>query len=195
MFPAFKEWQAIVGALAAGEQTLLLRKGGIAEGRGGFRVAADRFWLFPTRFHAQQEKTKPGAAKYFPAKDDPAQVSLSSFASLEQTWFVADRAALDALDSLHLWTPATVEERFTWSRPPGLHVLLVRVHRLQQSQLLPVTAEMGGCKSWIELPLPFDAVPAQPVLSDADFNATAEGVTRILGKGENRFSSTTDGHG
>ena len=39
MFPAFKEWHVVVEALAAGEQILLLRKGGIAEGRGGFDPA------------------------------------------------------------------------------------------------------------------------------------------------------------
>ena len=63
LFPAFKEWLVIVDALAAGEQSLLLRKGGIAEGRGGFDPElAERFWLFPTQFHAQREKTKPGLA-------------------------------------------------------------------------------------------------------------------------------------
>jgi len=43
LYPAFKEWQVIVDALAVGEQSLLLRKGGIAEGRGGFdQKRADR---------------------------------------------------------------------------------------------------------------------------------------------------------
>ncbi len=46
--PAFKEWEGIVAALGQGAQTILLRKGGIAEGRAGFRPEHDKFWLFPT---------------------------------------------------------------------------------------------------------------------------------------------------
>ena len=83
-FPAFKEWHVIIEALGAGEQILILRKGGIAEGRLGFEVEAPRFWLFPTRFHAQLEKTKPAAARWFepPAADaaPPSTVTLRYFA-------------------------------------------------------------------------------------------------------------------
>jgi hypothetical protein len=32
----FKEWALVCEALGRGEQTIILRKGGIAEGRGGF---------------------------------------------------------------------------------------------------------------------------------------------------------------
>ena len=59
---AFKEWEAIVEALGQGAQIILLRKGGIAEGRAGFQAKHPKFWLFPTRFHQQWEKTKPGSA-------------------------------------------------------------------------------------------------------------------------------------
>ena len=34
---AFKEWAIVVDALGRGRQSVILRKGGIAEGRGGFR--------------------------------------------------------------------------------------------------------------------------------------------------------------
>jgi hypothetical protein len=48
---AFKEWAAICAALGEGLQTLIIRKGGIDEGREGFRVAQQEFWLFPTYQH------------------------------------------------------------------------------------------------------------------------------------------------
>ncbi len=35
---AFKEWAVIVDALGRGDQILILRKGGISEGRGGFQI-------------------------------------------------------------------------------------------------------------------------------------------------------------
>ncbi len=48
---AFKEWAAVCLALAAGRQSIILRKGGIHEGREGFHVHHRAFWLFPTQFH------------------------------------------------------------------------------------------------------------------------------------------------
>jgi hypothetical protein len=189
-FPAFKEWHVIVEALGAGEQILILRKGGISEGRDGFQVHASRFWLFPTHFHAQREKTKPAAARFAPpsaesADGSPAssasasaalahaqsdRIELRYFADLVHTAFLTDWPSVARLDPHHLWTEATVRERFDWSKPAGLHALVVRVHKLATPLILPLTADMGGCKSWIDLPCPFDAQPAQPVLPDAAFH-------------------------
>ena len=174
MSPAFKEWQIIVEALAAGEQILLLRKGGIAEGRGGFDPAlARRFWLFPTHFHAQREKTKPAAAHRFAAPDAAGggAITLKAFAEVAHTVFLADWPAVAALDPFHVWTEAAVREKFDWGRPPGLHALVVRVHRLRQPVTFAPAPEMGGCKSWIELPYAFDDYTSDPVLADADWTA------------------------
>ena len=48
---AFKEWATICAALESRGQIAILRKGGIHEGRQGFRVAYPEFWLFPTYVH------------------------------------------------------------------------------------------------------------------------------------------------
>jgi hypothetical protein len=175
MSPAFKEWQVIVEALLAGEQLLILRKGGIAEGRGGFAPnRAARFWLFPTHFHAQAEKTKPSAARFIdptPAQD--ATVTVRAFADVVHHAFLADWESVARLDPFHFWTADTLRERFDWAKPPGLHAFVVRIHRLHAPITLPLTREMGGCKSWIELPGAFDAHPATPVLDDTTFATRA----------------------
>jgi hypothetical protein len=167
MFPAFKEWHVIIEALIAGEQILILRKGGIAEGRGGFRPdLAHRFWLFPTQFHSQLEKTKPAAAHFAasaPASD--STVTLHAFADVVHHSFLQDWEAVARLDSFHLWTEATVRERFDWSQPSGLHVFVVRVHRLNTPLTLARTPDMSGCKSWIELPPAFESQPSTPTLN------------------------------
>jgi hypothetical protein len=180
LFPAFKEWAAIVEALGAGEQILLLRKGGIAEGRGGFQVKSQRFWLYPTFFHAQLAESKPAAEKYFeianrldaPAgasHDATTPVTLRYFAEVVETNFVADWNRIQALNAQHLWKETLVRERFDWSKPPGLHVIAVRVHATAQPHVVTPTAAMLGCKSWIEVPFDFDAVASEPVLGDAEF--------------------------
>src|SRR5262245_15207714 len=50
---AFKEWAAVCEALAEGRQIVIARKGGIHEGRAGFRIEHREFWLFPTYVHQQ----------------------------------------------------------------------------------------------------------------------------------------------
>ena len=77
--PAFKEWEAIVEALGHGAQIIILRKGGIAEGRAGFKPKHPKFWLFPTGFHQQWEKTKPELRRYVtPRPRRPKRKSRSS---------------------------------------------------------------------------------------------------------------------
>jgi len=48
---AFKEWAVTVRALAEGEQLLTLRKGGIRVPGKPFRLAHERFFLYPTFDH------------------------------------------------------------------------------------------------------------------------------------------------
>jgi len=178
--PAFKEWAAIVEALGAGEQILLLRKGGIAEGRGGFQVKNARFWLYPTFFHAQLEESKPGAARFFaladrldaPAggsRDATTPVTLRYFAEVVETVFVDDWSRIHALDAQHLWKENLVRERFDWSKPPGLHLIVVRVYATAQPHVVTPTPAMLGCKSWIEVPFDFEADASTAVLSDEAF--------------------------
>ena len=55
---ALKEWAVICDLLVAGEQAILLRKGGIeeAEGPGRFRLKVRRFVLFPAWMHQLPER-------------------------------------------------------------------------------------------------------------------------------------------
>jgi hypothetical protein len=52
---AFKEWAVICEALAQGKQSIILRKGGIAEDECEFGVEHTRFWLYPTFTHQQND--------------------------------------------------------------------------------------------------------------------------------------------
>ena len=65
MRTAFKEWAIIIDALGRGEQIIILRKGGIHEGRNGFQMSQSKFWLFSTLFHQQNESVIEKAANRF----------------------------------------------------------------------------------------------------------------------------------
>src|SRR4051794_5706629 len=91
---AFKEWSGVCQALGDGRQSLILRKGGIAEGPAGFVPEHEVFWLYPTRVHqAQQGLRVPPAGPDEPAGGAPV-VELGTLVATRLVAFV------DALDDL-----------------------------------------------------------------------------------------------
>jgi hypothetical protein len=169
MAPAFKEWSVIVEALGAGAQTLILRKGGIAEGKNGFAPQHDRFWLFPTQFHQQLEKTKPEAARFNSETPDASGTArLLYWAEVTDTVFIADEELIPKLNPFHLWKEEVIRERFHY-RQPGLYLFIVRTHRAPAPVEIAVTAQMEGCKSWLEVPVEIPSGEGIPALLESDF--------------------------
>jgi hypothetical protein len=184
---AFKEWQSVVAALASGRQALILRKGGIHEGRAGFSFAHDRFFLFPTRFHGQAECVREFQHAPLPEWQPGDEVPLTHYAEALWARTLTSAAVLDELAPFHIWTPATVAERFAWEgkgmATGSIHCALVRVYQLATPWMLEYGRMFAGCRSWVEVPAPpagwRDALT--PVLDDAEFGAIAERVARVLG--------------
>src|SRR5437870_6489188 len=169
---AFKEWAVICQALAEGRQSLLLRKGGIAEEGGAFRVEHTRFWLFPTYVHQQSNGIKPEAAPLLheaEAEQAPAGlIRLSHFAEVTGVYHLHDMVGALRIRQLHLWSDETVHARFTY-RQPGLFVMPVRIYRAPQPFEMPDTPYYAGCRSWVELERELPTEDAMPVLSDDSF--------------------------
>lgn len=182
----FKEWAFICDALAQGVQTIILRKGGIHEGRGGFEFKHREFFLFPTWFHTQAEKLRwapEGAQPSFPPEDERKTVDISGCARLEQVWRVTDWAKVEKLAPLHVWNEDVIRERFVYDEESCLHVALVRAYRLPRTWTFPYHKSYGGCRSWVNLPedgLELMAASA-PAMTDERWNADAEVIRGILG--------------
>jgi hypothetical protein len=173
---AFKEWAAVCEALAAGRQTIILRKGGIHEGREGFRVAHSRFWLYPTNFHQAADSLAPDAGEFIAralagTKPGPGVplVPIRLFAEVSEIHELTTEAAALRLAGLHIWSEATVRQRFAY-RQPGLFLLVVRVFALVVPVQVRESPEMDGCKSWVELPEPIPTTNLVPVVSDEKFS-------------------------
>lgn len=152
---AFKEWAAVCRALAAGRQSLILRKGGIAEVGGEFRPEHARFLLYPTHFHEQQRLgIKP---EFLPLLDAAVAerppsgvVRISHWAEVMGVRFADKLDDVLALDARHILSEETVRQRFAYRRP-GLYVLDVTVHPLPTAVEIVETPEYAGCKTWVEL--------------------------------------------
>ena len=172
---AFKEWQAVCDALASGRQPILLRKGGIHEGRHGFSFAHESFFLFPTRFHAQGSHVREGAVSEMPEWQPGDLIRITHHAEAVQAVTLTDWEKVAALEPLHIYTEATVRDRFNWKgkgmSAGSLHVALVRVRELADPWELPYQPSFGGCRSWITLPEPPAGwrENARSVLDDASF--------------------------
>jgi hypothetical protein len=181
---ALKEWAVVVEALATGRQLILLRKGGIREDGGGFRLDHREFFLFPTYFHEQAQRVIPEAAAEFAraqaAQPPPERVVVPLYATVEEAVELTDRARLAELRPHHILTDAEVERRFQYRNDPRLWVLIVRAYRLAPALELALTAYFEGCRSWVDLGHDLPTGDLQPVLDDASFRFQIGALRAIL---------------
>lgn len=182
----FKEWAFICAALEQGVQTIILRKGGIHEGRGGFEFKHREFFLFPTWYHTQGEKLRwvpEGAQRSFPPEEERQSVEITGCARLEGVWRVTDWEKVQALKSMHVWNDDVVRERFVYDDESCLHVALVRAYKLPAEWSFPYQKSYGGCRSWVTLPGEGLAMveKAAPAMSDESWEAVSAQVRSILG--------------
>jgi hypothetical protein len=189
MRAAFKEWAVIVDALGRGEQILILRKGGISEGRGGFKMEHPRFSLFPTLFHQQSESVIPSAQARFdqiaPHFPPPDKLRLEFFAEVVLAEQVQSLESAHALRGQHVWRDEVIAERFDWGREKAIFALGVKVFRLPRAIELPMSPSYGGCKSWIELENDIATDGSKTVLDDAKFQQKLEQLRAALQRNQN----------
>jgi len=167
----FKEWALVCEALGAGEQSVILRKGGIAEGRDGFQFQHREFFLFPTFFHEQIEKTRTDRDLSEPRGGD---IEIQFFARVEVSAVVLAWETARALEPFHILQREVVRERFDYDETPGIHVAFVRVFRLGPHWIFPDEARYGGCRSWVMLPELPREFHLEPVLSDEEHGARSK---------------------
>jgi hypothetical protein len=172
---AFKEWALVCASMLRGETSLIFRKGGIAEGRDGFRFRHERFFVFPTFFHEQVDRLRIDAPMVEPEKD---LVSLSAYAQVEFTCWIEDLSQLLPLSDLHILKPEVLEQRFAYDDPKGLHLAMIRAFRVTPVWSQPFQKSFGGCRSWVDLPEPPGELRFMPVIDDVEH---AKRVQRVRG--------------
>jgi hypothetical protein len=152
---AFKEWAAVCAALASGDQTLLIRKGGIHEGAEGFRVAHREFWMLPTQFHQSADGLVAGGERFLSVAQiwqPPAgKLILPLFARVTEVIEIKDESKLDTLPGKHVLSQSTLQQRFHY-REPGIFVLKVKVFHQEPVHIIDDQPSYAGCKTWVELP-------------------------------------------
>jgi hypothetical protein len=181
---ALKEWAIVCRALADGRQTLLIRKGGIEEIKSGFQVTHSEFWLFPTYVHQRATDLIPAVHEEFEevlrSRPPADTVLLRLYATVTDAVRVADLDRLRPLAPHHILSWDCVAGRYQYRNKPGVHVLVLRVYRLDEPIVLSNSPHYDGCLSWVELDRALPTEGCTPVLSDAEFEARLAAVRACL---------------
>lgn len=170
---AFKEWAAVCQALGAGQQIVILRKGGIAEPGGRFTVDHREFLLLPTYLHQSREDIR---AEYVPLLDNslarrPAEgtAEIQFHAQVVDARQIHDEGALASVAHEHIWSERIARERFHRWQGDLVHALIVRVFELPRAVTIELLPQYEGCKSWVELATEIPTAGARPVVGDVEF--------------------------
>ncbi len=178
----FKEWQVVCDALASGRQSILLRKGGIHEGREGFSFAHESFFLFPTRFHTTPEQVREGKVVTLPEWQAGDLIRITHHVEVPGAVTLTDWEKVAELEPFHIYSEQTIRDRFDWEgkgmASGSIHLALARVRELAEPWEFAYEPKYGGCRSWVNLPAPppgwMDRL--RPVLDDESFIAIEEQV-------------------
>ena len=195
---ALKEWSIICKALEDGNQTILLRKGGILEYKKGFEIRQKSFLLFPTLEHQTEEYLQ---SKYLQTYDLLLRGNKSQdiqnktntlwvLARIEAIQEFHDHEMLPELEKYHIWNEKYVNMRMNYNPKKPMNALLLRVYKLPQPISIDVNPEWAGCKSWIDIDIAekygnqFGSVPkmfdqSEPVIKDKEFHRIFENFMEI----------------
>lgn len=184
---ALREWAVVEEALASGEVSLLLRKGGIRDRRDGRTAEHPEFWIEPADWNQDPaeltDRVQPLLHR-LPAR--PTEGSrIRTYAVAERVYRIEDPDALDRIQGLHALSTAAAHQRFRYHERPLVHALLVRAYVLGGPVVVPVSPAHEESDAWVELPRPLPTAGLSPVLSEDAFALLAAEVERRLpGAGE-----------
>lgn len=178
---AFKEWDVSCKAMRAGQQTLLIRKGGIREEGGTFTITDSEFFLMPTFDHQDASLLQPA---YLPNLEesrrhqgDPNRVRIDTYAVVDTIREARDDDQVNALADEMIWNPRYVKMRFDFNPYDPLYLILLRIYNLPEPVDLPMLPAYTGCKSWVTLDRCLSTEAVVPAISDSEFDLRR---TRLL---------------
>ena len=181
---SFKEWAVVVEALVRGEQVLLLRKGGISEVGKHFRVAHDRFLLYPTLEHQKEELLKPAhrerLARLLAEGQDAGAINFGCLAEVAEVMELSEEEQLRSLSPYHIWSDDYAHSRLRWKPRHPLTAMLLRVYRMETPKAVPYKPHYGGCKSWVDLEEEVHLGSLTPVLDDYQFATQVRAIQDAL---------------
>ena len=178
---ALKEWATIVTALENGEQTVILRKGGILETASGFKIQSNKFLLFPTFEHQEEKNLKEQFHNYLDIvknnHPENGHNKITSYAEVVDEKDIDSKDKVKALSDFHIWSDSYIDERVNWMAKKPIKAVFLKVFKIPERKI-PIKSEYHGCKSWININE--DIQEGKPVLSNEELNSKLEKFKEIV---------------
>ncbi|PIN84022.1 MAG: hypothetical protein COV65_02010 [Nitrosopumilales archaeon CG11_big_fil_rev_8_21_14_0_20_33_24] len=151
---SLKEWATVVTALENGDQTVLLRKGGILDVTSGFKIESKKFLLFPTQEHQEHSHIKSQFHKYLElVKSNPPKNGfnrITSYAEILAEKDISSEETIKKLSPFHIWSDSYINERRNWKPENPMKAMFLKVYKIKEL-ITPLKSEYQGCKSWINI--------------------------------------------
>ncbi|MFB5609260.1 MAG: DUF1802 family protein [Nitrosarchaeum sp.] len=178
---SLKEWATIVSALENGDQTVILRKGGILDVASGFKIESKKFLLFPTQEHQEHNHIKPQFHKHLEqVKSNPPKTGFNKITSYAEVLEEADISSEETIKKLapfHIWSDSYINERRNWKPENPMKAVFLKVYKIPECNT-PLKSEYQGCKSWIDIN---EEIPTgEAVLSDTEIESKLKEFKEIV---------------
>ena len=178
---SLKEWATVVKALENGDQTILLRKGGILDVASGFKMESKKFLLFPTQEHQEHNHIKPQFHKYLEqVKSNLPKTGFNKITSYAEVLSEADISSeqtIKKLSSFHIWSDSYINERRNWKPDNPMKAVFLKIYKIPELDI-PLKSEYQGCKSWININ---EEIPVgKTVLSDIEIKPKLDKFMEIV---------------
>jgi hypothetical protein len=178
---ALKEWATVVRALESGEQTVLLRKGGILEAASGFVLESKKFLLFPTFEHQTFDNIKPQFHKHLDyVKNHVPQEGYSMITSYAEVLAELDitvEEKLGKLTDFHIWSDSYIKMRMSWMPQKAMKAVFLKTYMIPDLNI-PIKPEYQGCKSWIDINANLES--GKSVLDESEVTSRLEKFMEIV---------------
>lgn len=178
---ALKEWEVVCSAVLAGQQAILLRKGGIYEAAGEFELEHSRFALFPTFLHQKSDSVKPAWREKIKSVDrEPDTITIRGWAEVYWIGRVPNRSCFDRLDDLHVWDKPLIDMRFNYRPDYPLYVMVLRGWVLPEPVTITLDEQYAGCKSWVPLKEDIALTGSRAVMPETRLQSLRERIERTI---------------
>ena len=179
-----KEWAVVCRALEDGQQSVLLRKGGIIEETRDFALVERSFLLYPTYEHQNFDSVRPefrdGFKESLAHKPPDDVVRISAWAEVTDLFLTHDLDALLSLGDLYAWSEDYIRMRMAYKPRKPMNVVIVRTYGLGRSVDVPVLEHFAGCKSWVPIDDTIEVDRSAPALDATKHDAVVDRVASVL---------------
>jgi hypothetical protein len=151
MTHGFKELASVCQAIAAGRQSILLRKAGLRESTSESGFQTPSFYLLPTHYHEKN------------SKEAVADFQISVRVDVLRSGDLLDWAQIEKLLPFTAYDPKTIRQHFDSRDEKLLHFAQIQSFTLSPIWSLPHSPALSGCRSWFELPSPPTSIKESPV--------------------------------